>query len=1183
VQTEVRIRSTVGEGEEVTLEVLDDDGEVLETFTGTTDANGDVTIADVSIVDGAVSLRAAVDAGECGNDEDVVELEVTAGSGCELAIRETPLDIDFYAPLGVLNASVDTDAGTADFQGNVDVITRGGYEVELFVLSATGEESSVGTATADFEGDATFAVTLAQGRQTLRAVCSLGSLSSPSISTSVFVDTEAPSCAVTAPVAGTTITPALDANADLSDGVQLSLGGNAAGGDVEGEAATFVVTVDGADTTLAGSALDAAGDTSTAATIDPAAAPASAQVRLDVQDHAQNACSVTETYDVVYDGCAIAVEGPLGTVTSDVDADGTNGAQFDVDLQVDPACAGQTVTSDCGSNDPSGVVAGDGSLTLRLDWCGTVPCDLQDTCTFTVESGAGIETSVGGDFHYDDQAPTVGVQIFAPALSCGAQVTPASDTDASTPGVQVGIRVVSPLAADRQLEHTSTAGTELLDANGIGGDVDVTLDAGLNSFRGIATDGFGNSAQTGPCTITLSDIAVTFVAPAADGAVGASDGAVAGSDLTFDLCGRVSTAGAAVSISVDGGPALPATVVGIDWCRTLTLAASPPSYAIVATATSGPLMGSALLDLTVDLAPPDTIGDLAVIADTRQSLEATWTAPGDGAVAATSYLVKVSTTALSDANFDTTGEQVFTGAPQAPGTPESLRITPRRTGTSYWVGIAAVDGGGSRGTAAVVGPVIPLFDQTPTILPPDPDGDVFAGLAIAHGKFNDDDLWDVAVGAPGADGGASGAGAVYVYFGSASGISDTPDAVIDGGTDFGGFGFAVAAWRQPGATRDHIAIGEPYGDNLNGRVYVFAGGGAFGPGVYAPDDAAITIGVNSIPNYFTGGAIGWSLASLDFDGDASQDLAFGVAIGGGGNGGVAIVYGGSITTSQSLLSDTDTSQLGGAVVHLIDDPDPTTFDLFGNYVFNVGRTQGGTDVTEDLVISCVDGINHSFVYRGTASRPTATGVHARNFTVGLDVRIDYASADTTTEFGSSAGSISDINGDGARDLVISAYREGTNVSAGRVLIIDGNTVGTAGVALTSDTGVVITTINPAAGTALLGASIVNNASHPGADVDGDGFEDLIVSQRLGTGSGTARLLVWFGGSLPTGTVTSATAQHVITGPSTFSGGTPPFGGTPHVAIWAGDVNGDGLDDICWGDSTGNSLDGSIQVLWDDGM
>ena len=75
-------------------------------------------------------------------------------------------------------------------------------------------------------------------------------------------------------------------------------------------------------------------------------------MRFATEDHAGNPCAVDEDYRVVFDGCPIVVTAPTGTVTADADGDATNGAQIDVVLDVDPACAGRMVTSDCGSDDP---------------------------------------------------------------------------------------------------------------------------------------------------------------------------------------------------------------------------------------------------------------------------------------------------------------------------------------------------------------------------------------------------------------------------------------------------------------------------------------------------------------------------------------------------------------------------------------------------------------------------------------------------------------------------------------------------------------------------------------------------------------------------------------------------------------------------------------------------------------
>jgi hypothetical protein len=217
--------------------------------------------------------------------------------------------------------------------------------------------------------------------------------------------------------------------------------------------------------------------------------------------------------------------------------------------------------------------------------------------------------------------------------------------------------------------------------------------------------------------------------------------------------------------------------------------------------------------------------------------------------------------------------------------------------------------------------------------------------------------------------------------------------------------------------------------------------------------------------------------------------------------------------------------------------------------------------------------------RGTPGHPSTSGVYSRTFTINRDVRIDYTTADTATELGTAAGSLSDQNGDAARDIVLGIYRDGADL--GKVLVIDGNTMGTGGVANTTTAGVTVTTVTPAAGIGFVGAAIVNNVTSPGSDVDGDGVEELIITGRATAGA--ARMFIWFGGAIPTGATTTASAQHVIDAPATFDGGPSGFGLSNMSAIWAGDVNGDGLTDISWGDATGNALDGSFEVLWDDGV
>src|SRR5690606_13136654 len=140
----------------------------------------------------------------------------------------------------------------------------------------------------------------------------------------------------------------------------------------------------------------------------------------------------------------------------------------------------------------------------------------------------------------------------------------------------------------------------------------------------------------------------------------------------------------------------------------------------------------------------------------------------------------------------------------------------------------------------------------------------------------------------------------------------------------------------------------PFGDNNNGRVYIFQGGAAFGS-ITGPASAAVTVGVaaGTPGNYFHFGGLGWSLAAARFDGDARDDLIMSVPGGGGGNGGVAVLFGGTTTTSIAL-SSLDASGSGTATTLVIQDPQPANFDFFGQWLFNLGRTEGAGDLDDDI-------------------------------------------------------------------------------------------------------------------------------------------------------------------------------------------------------------------------------------------
>jgi hypothetical protein len=774
-----------------------------------------------------------------------------------------------------------------------------------------------------------------------------------------------------------------------------------------------------------------------------------------------------------------------------------------------------------------------------------------------------------------------------------------SDPDPVSPGYQTTVRVVTRPGWTTELFQTTTAEQSLMVAIA-GGDgvttLPVTVEDGRVGFRATCR-GPGTQLASPTTTVIVDTTPPTceLVAPApgatitpaldanhdlGDGiqlqTVGHADGSdVAGESATL----AINPAGGAVT-------AVPASDTDDAGMTSASPTLAPPStpaaydFALTMRDHAGNTCASlASYWVVYEAVPPAAVDDFMAVGVDRQRIRLLWTAPGNAAQPITSYVLKSSPVPLTEASFDTAGTVLATAAPRAPGRAETFDVFPARTGAPRYFGIATVDASGKRSTVATAGPIVPVFDRTGAILPSNAaQGMLGLGSAMAHGRFNDDEFDDLAIAAPFQSlGTKGGVGAVYVYFGGPTGIAATPGLAITSAETAANLGAGLTAVRWSSATRDDLVIGAPGADGGAGRIFVLRGGAGFGTGTRPATTADLTISVRATqPGWFASSGLGSVLVTADIDGDHTADLVAS-APRGGNKGGAVILYGGTIT-GDVVLSDQNAGGANGAIVERFADPGTAAGRRLGFYLHAVGPTRGASGTTDDLVIAYADNYatagDSLYVLRGNGVRPGSAGVTERPFAPGRDVRLDYTTSSRVTEWGSQVASIEDQNGDGARDLVIGAYRAQND--RGQVLIVSGNIVGTGGVARTSDSGVTLATINAGATISGLGAAIASHAASR-ADIDGDGREDLFIAGRSGvSGAG----FVWFGGAIPRGTVTTATAQYAITAPKlfTFERQRPQgFGGQ---AQWIGDINHDGLDDLCWASPFDNSGDGGFEVLWD---
>ncbi len=375
--------------------------------------------------------------------------------------------------------------------------------------------------------------------------------------------------------------------------------------------------------------------------------------------------------------------------------------------------------------------------------------------------------------------------------------------------------------------------------------------------------------------------------------------------------------------------------------------------------------------------------------------------------------------------------------------------------------------------------------------------------------LNGDGFADVVIGASSAN---VGIGQVYVYRGSAAGLSVANPTVLSGqgiGNEF--FGESVASAGD--------VNGDGYGDLIIGAHYAAGTGQAY---IYLGGANGIT--ANQQPVTLTGpdgdhGEFGISVSSAgDVNGDGYADVVVGAeeVV---DNRGRAYIYLGSaagVSATQSPVVLTGPDGVGGPGA-----PD----GYFGHSVASAGDVNG--DGFGDLIVGAA-GVPRAYVYYGSASGLSATATPVTLSPPGGN----------GVSFGQAAAGAGDLNGDGYADVIVGD--PAANIFDGRAYVYWGSS---AGVSATQPP-LVLATAQGDAGD--FGGSVSS-----AGDIDGDGYADLIVgADAVGNDAGQA--YVFFGG---------ASDSLVTTQPVVLTGLTGVAGGFGAPVAGAGDIDGDGFADV----------------------
>lgn len=331
----------------------------------------------------------------------------------------------------------------------------------------------------------------------------------------------------------------------------------------------------------------------------------------------------------------------------------------------------------------------------------------------------------------------------------------------------------------------------------------------------------------------------------------------------------------------------------------------------------------------------------------------------------------------------------------------------------------------------------------------------FGNSVSATGDINGDGLGDVVIGANFYDGEVMNCGAIFVFYGSTSGLSLTANWTIESDQANAYFGWSVsAAGDVNGDGYSDVIVGSPFyqnGQTEEGRAFVYHGSSG---------------GLSTVANWTAesdqaGAYFGVCVSTTgDVNGDGYSDVIIGADRFDNGqiDEGKVYLYLGTSSGLESTCRWSKESNQEGA--------------HFGQCVSTAGDVNG--DGYSDIIVGAYSYDNdqtnegRAFVYHGSASGLSIIAT----WTAEGDQAYAY--------FGQSVFTAGDVNGDGYSDIIVGAYGyDNGQTDEGKVFVYHGSAGGLS------------TTPDWTAESDQANASFGMSVSSAG-DVNSDGYSDVIV-------------------------------------------------------------------------------------------